>query len=125
MGYDNLIKQSGLDKTTKEAARRIRKINKPRQKEEPDRSARKTPYLAKKEPDKNTGATPVSVKKEQGAAATEAPKEQDSAAAVTPFPGGCSVLPRLSPGTARNRGHFSRIHEKSVLCAPFRQRHHI
>jgi hypothetical protein len=87
MGYDNLIKQSGLDKTTKEAARRIRKINKPRQKEEPDRSARKTPYLAKKEPDKNTGATPVSVKKEQGAAATEAPKEQDSAAAVTPFPG--------------------------------------
>jgi hypothetical protein len=73
MGYDNLIKQSGLDKTTKEAARRIRN--------------RKTPYLAKKEPDKNTGATPVSVKKEQGAAATEAPKEQDSAAAVTPFPG--------------------------------------
>jgi general secretion pathway protein E len=37
MGYDNLIKQSGLYKTTKEAARRIGKINKPLRKKEPDR----------------------------------------------------------------------------------------
>jgi general secretion pathway protein E len=86
MGYDNLIKQSGLDKTTKEATRRIRKINKPRQKKEPDRNTSGTPYFVKKEPDKNSGATPVLVKKEQGADTTGAPKEPDNGAIVTPFP---------------------------------------
>jgi general secretion pathway protein E len=87
MGYDNLIKQSGLDKTTRAAARRIRKINKPRQKEEPDRSARQAPHGVEKEPDKNSAVAPVSVKKEPGAAATGAPEEHGNGANVAPFPG--------------------------------------
>ena len=70
MGYDNLIKQSGLYKTTKEAARRIGKINKPLRKKESDRPARKRPRLVKKKPDKTPAAVPVSVKKEPDAAAT-------------------------------------------------------
>jgi hypothetical protein len=76
MGYDNLIKQSGLDKTTRAAARRIRKINKPRQKEEPDRSARQAPHGVEKEPDKNSAVAPVG-----------APEEHGNGANVAPFPG--------------------------------------
>jgi general secretion pathway protein E len=87
MGYDNLIKQSGLDKTTKEAARRIRKINKPRLKKEPDRSARKKPRLVKKKPDKTPTAARVSVKKEPAAATTGALEEHDNGAAVRTLPG--------------------------------------
>jgi general secretion pathway protein E len=72
MGYDNLIKQSGLDRTTQEATRRIRKINKPRGKEEQD---------------KNASGTPVLVKKEQGADTTRTQKEHENGATVKPFPG--------------------------------------
>jgi general secretion pathway protein E len=87
MGYDNLIKQSGLDKTTKEATRRIRKINKPRLKKEPDRSSQETPYLVKMEPEQNAAATPAFVEKQQGAAPAGKPQKKDNGATVTPFPG--------------------------------------
>jgi general secretion pathway protein E len=76
MGYDNLIKQSGLDKTTREAARRIGKINKPQK-----------PRLVKKKPDKTPTAARVSVKKEPAAATTGALEEHDNGAAVRPLPG--------------------------------------
>jgi general secretion pathway protein E len=58
MGYDNLIKQSGLNKTTEKAARRISKINRPRRRAEPERSAAETPYPAKEKRDPDTGAAP-------------------------------------------------------------------
>jgi hypothetical protein len=145
MGYDNLIKQSGLDKTTKEATRRIRKINKPRQKEEPDRNTSGTPFLVEQEQDKNTAAAPVSVQKEQGADTTGAPKEHDNGASVTPFPG--PILKTRSeqqPDVLSYRDYprepleiegislefmkkscFSGIYEKIVLRAPVDHRHHI
>jgi general secretion pathway protein E len=87
MGYDNLIKQSRLDKTTKEAARRIGKINKPLRKQEPDRPARKRPRLVKKKPDKTPTAAPVSVKKEPDAAATGTTEKKVKGAIATPAPG--------------------------------------
>jgi general secretion pathway protein E len=58
MGYDNLIKQSGLNKTTQEAARRIRKINKPRPKVEPVSNTRGAPTVVKKEPEADTAGAP-------------------------------------------------------------------
>jgi general secretion pathway protein E len=87
MGYDNLIKQSGLDKTTKEAARRIRKINKPRRKAEPDRNTGETPYLAKIKRDRNTGGTPYSVKKQQDADTAGVAEQHDNGVPETPFAG--------------------------------------
>jgi len=87
MGYDNLIKQSGLNKTTEKASRRISKINKPRRKEEQDRNTRETPYLAKKERDRNTRGTPHFVKKQQDADTTGAPEKHDSGVPETPFSG--------------------------------------
>jgi general secretion pathway protein E len=72
MGYDNLIKQSGLNKTTEEATRRIGKINKPHRTEEQDRIARGAPYPDKKEQDVGT---------------TGAPGEHDHGDTATPFRG--------------------------------------
>ena len=87
MGYDNLIKQSGLHKTTKEAARCIGKINKPLRKKEPDRPSRERPRLVKKKPDKTPTAAPVSVKKEPDAAATGTTEKKVKGAIATPAPG--------------------------------------
>jgi hypothetical protein len=87
MGYDNLIKQSGLDKTTQAAARRIGKINKPRRKKEADRNTGGTPSLVKKQQDQNTTAAPVIVQEQPDAATTGAPKDQkqENGARVAPF----------------------------------------
>jgi general secretion pathway protein E len=70
MGYDNLIKQSGLNKTTQEATRRIRKINKPRREGEQDSNTQGAPFLVKKEQDADT---------------TGAAKEPDQGVTATPF----------------------------------------
>jgi general secretion pathway protein E len=72
MGYDNLIKQSGLNKTTKEATRHIRKINKPRPKEGQD---------------SNTQGTLSLVKKQQDADTPGAPREHDHGVSETPSGG--------------------------------------
>ncbi|MBW2443442.1 MAG: type II secretion system ATPase GspE [Deltaproteobacteria bacterium] len=87
MGYDNLIKQSGLDKTTKEAARCIGKINKPLRKKEPDQPARERPRLVKKKPNKTPAAAAVSVKKEPPAAASGTTEKKVKGAIATPAPG--------------------------------------
>jgi general secretion pathway protein E len=84
MGYDNLIKQSGLEETTEKASRAINKINKPRRRTEPDRNAPKTPDATKKKSEQETGSTPGSVTDQQDTGSAGIPGVTDQVVSETP-----------------------------------------
>ena len=83
MGYDNLIKQSGLDKTTKKATRRISKINKPQPQTEPNGNAEKKLSSEKKESNKSPAETPSPVADSHVADRLEAPEKPENVALKT------------------------------------------
>jgi general secretion pathway protein E len=93
MGYDNLIKQSGLEETTEKATRRISKINQPRRPTQPNGNAPETPDGTKKKSEQETGGALTSVTAPQDTGTAGVPGMPDPVVSETPSTGQRSKTP--------------------------------